>query len=74
MLHMMVRGTTDYATQPKEFNMLEFLEDLTVLDQMTSPRVLNSHLYIAHLPEQVVEKKVKVRSACEKQILVMVYM
>ncbi|KAK3723856.1 hypothetical protein RRG08_008660 [Elysia crispata] len=59
ILHMLFRGTTHYATQPKEVNMLEFIEDLSVLDQMTSPRVLNSHLYTALLPEQVVEKKVK---------------
>ncbi|GFR71029.1 sulfotransferase 1C4 [Elysia marginata] len=59
MLHMLESGSTDYATQPKEFAMVEFTDDLTQLDQMASPRLLNSHLYIAHLPEQVLEKKVK---------------
>ena len=68
ILHMLFRGTTHYATQPKEVNMLEFIEDLSVLDQMTSPRVLNSHLYTALLPEQVVEKKVKVRRGMKQKI------
>ncbi|KAK3706210.1 hypothetical protein RRG08_038473 [Elysia crispata] len=59
MLNMLLSGTTDYVTRPKEFEMLELIEDATALDQLDSPRVLNSHLYIAHLPEQLVEKKVK---------------
>ena len=60
ILHMLMRGSTDYSTQTKEFNMLEFMDDLAKLDHMTSPRLLNSHLYIAHLPEQMIERKVKV--------------
>ncbi|KAK3706208.1 hypothetical protein RRG08_038471 [Elysia crispata] len=59
ILHMLVSRTTDYATRTKEFNMLELMEDSPALDHLDSPRVLNSHLYIAHLPEQLVEKKVK---------------
>ena len=60
ILHMLVSRTTDYATRTKEFKMLELMEDSPALDHLDSPRVLNSHLYIAHLPEQLVEKKVKV--------------
>lgn len=59
ILHMLTRGTTDYAPNPKEFAMLEMTKDLTTLDQMKSPRILNSHFYIAQLPKQVFEKKVK---------------
>lgn len=59
MLNMLLSGSTDYAARTKEFNMLEFIDDLTTLEKMSSPRLLNSHLYMAHLPEQVMEKKVK---------------
>ncbi|GFR71031.1 sulfotransferase 1C4 [Elysia marginata] len=59
MLNMLLSGSTDYSSRCKEFAMLEFIENLTLLDQMTSPRVLNSHLYTAHLPEQMLAKRVK---------------
>ncbi|RUS75052.1 hypothetical protein EGW08_017188, partial [Elysia chlorotica] len=59
MVHMLVRGRTELSAQAKEFHMFEFIEDLGLLDQMESPRLLNSHLYLAHLPEQIVHKKVK---------------
>ena len=59
IVHMLISGTTDYSTKVKEFNMLEFIDDMTMPGHMTSPRLFNSHLYFTHLPQQLVEKKVK---------------
>ncbi|GFR98991.1 sulfotransferase 1C4 [Elysia marginata] len=56
---MLTSGKTEFSGRTKEFNMLEFVNDLPFLDTLPSPRVLNSHLYVAHLPKQMVEKKVK---------------
>ena len=61
-MNMLIRGTLDYAKQEKSITMFEFMEDLSLLDDLASPRLLNSHFYFAHLPEQLVEKRVKVRS------------
>ena len=62
IVSMLIRGSADYAKHTKESTMLEFMEDLSLLDHLASPRLLNSHFYFAHLPEQLVEKRVKVRS------------
>ena len=62
ILHMITTGTTDLSRLPKEHMQLEFCHDLEALERLPSPRVFNTHLYMAHLPEQVVEKKVKVRN------------
>ncbi|GFO34071.1 sulfotransferase 1c4 [Plakobranchus ocellatus] len=64
ILHMLTSGSTSYCSRTKEFTMLEFLNDLPSLEAFESPRLLNSHLYMAHLPEQILGKKVKVRDMC----------
>ena len=62
ILHMLTSGATEYSGRIKAYTMLEFCNDLTFLDTLTSPRLLNSHLYMAQLPRGMVDKKVKVKS------------
>lgn len=59
ILHMLMTGKTEYSESTKEFNMFEFNE-MSLLDTLPSPRVLNAHLYTPHLPKQIVEKKTKI--------------
>ncbi|RUS89990.1 hypothetical protein EGW08_002257 [Elysia chlorotica] len=59
ILHMLTSGTSEHNRRTKEYTMLEFCDDLSFLDTLTSPRVLNSHLVMAHLPTQIVDKNVK---------------
>ncbi|XP_033752616.1 sulfotransferase 1C2-like [Pecten maximus] len=58
ILTMLTRGTTEYATGPKEDTMLEF-RSVDKLNALTSPRVLNTHLRLSNLPKQLIEKKCK---------------
>ncbi|GFN97927.1 gliomedin-like isoform x3 [Plakobranchus ocellatus] len=60
IVHMLLTGSAEYSARSKEHAMLEFIPDLSALDQMTSPRLFNSHLCMAHLPAQIVEKNVKI--------------
>ncbi|GFO01107.1 sulfotransferase 1c4 [Plakobranchus ocellatus] len=61
ILYMLTRGSTDYSNKMKESAMLELVDDLPSLEleSTLSPRILNSHLYMAHLPKEIVQKKVK---------------
>ncbi|RUS86208.1 hypothetical protein EGW08_006003 [Elysia chlorotica] len=59
ILHMLTTGATEFCNRVKEFVMLEFCDDLPFLATLPSPRVLNSHLYMAQLPREIVDKKVK---------------
>ncbi|KAK3763730.1 hypothetical protein RRG08_021402 [Elysia crispata] len=59
ILYMLTSGQTASYGKTKEYNMLEFCDDLTAVDNLPSPRVLNSHLVMAHLPQDLVDKRVK---------------
>jgi len=56
---MLLSRDPTISTKVKEFNMLE-AADLPELADCASPRVLNSHLWTCHLPQQIFEKKVKI--------------
>ncbi|RUS75050.1 hypothetical protein EGW08_017186, partial [Elysia chlorotica] len=60
MLHMLLKGSIKYSEKTKESTMLEVVCDLDTLTHMQSPRVLNSHLYMVHLPREIVQKKIKI--------------
>ncbi|KAL8613776.1 hypothetical protein ACOMHN_029633 [Nucella lapillus] len=56
---MLVAGKAEYEKRSKVFSMMEAMpfEDF---DSAPSPRILNTHLPIRFLPQQIKEKKVKV--------------
>ncbi|KAK3803412.1 hypothetical protein RRG08_021383 [Elysia crispata] len=60
ILHMLTSGATEFSGRTKEYTMLEFCNDLRFLATLSSPRLLNSHLYMAQLPRGIVVKKVKI--------------
>ncbi|XP_025090216.1 sulfotransferase family cytosolic 1B member 1-like [Pomacea canaliculata] len=60
VLSMLVRGTAEYDSRPKEQLMMEF-SDFDKLQQIPSPRMFNSHLPFSMLPwKQIKEKRSKV--------------
>ena len=69
ILHMLVRGSPTYAERSKESEMVELNDDLDSLAQLPSPRILNSHNYIAQLPCEILEKRVKVKKDFLKTLL-----
>ena len=56
---MLLRGCAEYEKNTKDVGMLE-LQDQSVIETMTSPRVLNSHMMLEHLPRDLLTKKTKV--------------
>ena len=57
---MLLAGKAEYENRTKEFNMMEAI-DVEVMQKEPSPRILNTHLPIRMLPNQVKDgKKVKV--------------
>lgn len=56
---MLTRGKPEYDPLPKESSMLEFHYP-EEFEEMTSPRVLNTHLWYKHLPKKAIEKSSKV--------------
>ena len=60
ILHMLTAGATEHSDRLKEHDQLEFVNDLDSLEALPSPRVLNTNVYMAHLPQQIAEKRVKV--------------
>ena len=57
---MLLAGKAEYENRTKEFNMME-ATDVEVMQKEPSPRLLNTHLPIRMLPNQVKDgKKVKV--------------
>ncbi|XP_060086371.1 sulfotransferase 1A1-like [Ylistrum balloti] len=59
IMTMLTRGTTEYASGPKEDAMLEF-RSLEKLDALPSPRILNTHLRFSNLPKKLVDKRCKI--------------
>ncbi|GAB1600159.1 sulfotransferase 6B1-like [Argonauta hians] len=55
---MLVKGSAEYNLNDKTEAMLE-ASGQELLDQLPSPRVLNNHLHLHHLPRQVLTKKPK---------------
>ncbi|XP_067680766.1 sulfotransferase 1A1-like [Haliotis asinina] len=55
---MLRAGNSKYNKKAKDISMLGTPKSVLV-DELPSPRVLNSHLYFRHLPEKLVEKKIK---------------
>ncbi|XP_071093769.1 sulfotransferase 1C2-like isoform X3 [Haliotis cracherodii] len=55
---MLRAGNSEYHNKPKEIAMLG-MPKYERADELPSPRVLNSHLYLRHLPEKLVEKRIK---------------
>ncbi|XP_076472885.1 sulfotransferase 1C2-like [Babylonia areolata] len=53
---MLLRGRAEYASLPKEQLMMEFV-DVKKLQQMPSPRILNTHLPFSMLPVQEMKAK-----------------
>uniref|UniRef100_A0A2C9LCR3 Sulfotransferase domain-containing protein n=1 Tax=Biomphalaria glabrata TaxID=6526 RepID=A0A2C9LCR3_BIOGL len=59
--HMLLHQTTEHEKRSKAQVMLESPGGLERADKEPSPRILNSHNVIAHLPQEVIAKKTKVR-------------
>jgi len=57
---MLLSREATISSKVKEFTMLEGPADLQDLATWPSPRVLNSHLWTCHLPQQIFEKKAKI--------------
>ncbi|XP_067680741.1 sulfotransferase 1C2-like [Haliotis asinina] len=55
---MLRAGKSEYNKKAKEIAMLG-MPKYERADELPSPRVLNSHLYFRHLPEKLVENKIK---------------
>ncbi|XP_071092913.1 sulfotransferase 1B1-like [Haliotis cracherodii] len=58
IVNMLRAGNSEYNKKMKEIAMLE-MPKFERIDELPSPRVLNSHLYFRHLPEKLVEKRIK---------------
>ncbi|XP_071092917.1 sulfotransferase 1B1-like [Haliotis cracherodii] len=58
IVNMIRAGNSEYNKKAKGFAMLE-LPKSERADKLPSPRVLNSHLYFRHLPEEMAEKRIK---------------
>ena len=59
IIRMLVSGKAEYFTGTKGVTMLEAI-DLKTLDNMPSPRILNTHAPFRHLPKAHTEKGYKV--------------
>ncbi|KAH9489341.1 hypothetical protein Btru_051677 [Bulinus truncatus] len=57
---MLLRQTTEYEKRTKEQVMLETPGGLDRAEQELSPRILNSHNVMAHLPQEIISKKTKI--------------
>ncbi|XP_067680681.1 sulfotransferase 1B1-like [Haliotis asinina] len=55
---MLRAGNAEYQKEAKEVAMLG-MPKYERADELPSPRVLNSHLHFRHLPDKLVEKKIK---------------
>lgn len=59
IVHMLVSGRAEYEARTKEHLMVEMVELDTITSQ-PSPRFINSHLRLRHLPRELVTKRSKV--------------
>ncbi|KAK6968496.1 Sulfotransferase cytosolic 1B member 1, partial [Biomphalaria glabrata] len=58
--HMLLHQTTEHEKRSKAQVMLESPGGLDRADKEPSPRILNSHNVIAHLPQELIAKKTKI--------------
>merc|ERR1712137_133126 len=74
MLNMMVNKTSNVGGGNKGDGMME-ARPLAVLDDLTSPRILNTHVKVQYLPKEAVEKKIKTILICRnpKDVVVSFY-
>ncbi|XP_050409839.2 sulfotransferase 1B1 [Patella vulgata] len=56
---MLICRSPEHSKDDKECQMLEFTET-GIMDKLPSPRLLNTHLSIKHLPKQIFTKKTKI--------------
>ncbi|XP_050409302.2 sulfotransferase 1B1 [Patella vulgata] len=59
MVRMLISGSPKHTTDSKECQMLEFTET-GIIDKRPSPRLLNTHLSVKHLPKQIFTKTTKI--------------
>lgn len=60
IVNMLLRNTTELDNKSKMQSMLEAVEDLSVLEGVPSPRIMDTHCLFKYLPKQHKEKKVKI--------------
>ncbi|CAC5362818.1 SULT1 [Mytilus coruscus] len=58
--NMLLRNKTELDTQNKVSTMIEFIPDITVLDKLQSPRLLNTHCSFKYLPKKHIENGCKI--------------
>ena len=56
---MLLSGKIEYHLEPKDTYMLPF-HTPQVIDEQPSPRVINSHMYFRHLPQDILTKRNKI--------------
>ncbi|KAK6192243.1 hypothetical protein SNE40_003746 [Patella caerulea] len=59
MVRMLISGSPEHIKDSKVGRMLEFKETKTI-DDLPSPRLLNTHLNVRHLPKQIFTKGTKI--------------
>ncbi|VDI45767.1 Hypothetical predicted protein [Mytilus galloprovincialis] len=60
IVNMLLRNTTELDNKSKMQSMLEAVEDLSVLEGVPSPRIMDTHCLFKYLPKQHKQKKVKI--------------
>ncbi|CAG2208059.1 SULT1 [Mytilus edulis] len=60
IMQMLLRNTTELEKGAKSNSMLEGISDLSSLDSIPSPRILDTHCSFKYLPKQHIEKKNKI--------------
>jgi len=60
IISMLKRNTTDLDKSVKSQTMLEVIPDLSVLDELPSPRILDTHCMFQFLPRKHIENKSKI--------------
>lgn len=58
--NMLIRNKTELDTSSKISTMLEVIPDLSVLDALPSPRLLNTHCSFKYLPKKHIENRCKI--------------
>ena len=56
VIHMLLPGKIEYNTEPQINSMLPF-QTPERMDQLPSPRIINSHMYFRHLPRDILKKR-----------------
>ena len=59
IIHMLLHGKIEYNTEPQINSMLPF-QTPERMDQLPSPRIINSHMYFRHLPRDILNKRNKI--------------